>query len=294
MNKRTQQQKGTIRKGARSKLLLHLFTCALVLLSAGCAANPITGEDEMMFSQDYHSDIEIGKQVAPEVEKELKGKIDDEALQNYIDSVGKQISKISHNPDFDYQFVAVNDKSLNAISLPGGRIFITKGMLLKLENESQLVGILAHEIVHVVARDTQNMLSKQAGLGILFILAASQAKSAGEIAAIDIARQIVELKYSREDEQTADLGGLDYMVRAGYDPNGMIETMQMLKREDTIRPVEFFSTHPSPENRLSYIRAKIQTYYSAGLTNAKIGAEDYRRNVLDRLQNLPEMPEKKP
>jgi predicted Zn-dependent protease len=274
------------------KLTLIAFTCGLIVF-AGCAANPITGQDEMMFSQDYHSDIELGEQVAPEVEKALKGKIEDEALQNYIDSIGRQISKISHNPDFDYHFTAVNDKSINALALPGGRIFITKGMLLKLENESQLAGILAHEIVHVVARDTQNMMSKEAGLGLLFILAMSQTSSAGEMAAIDLARQIIELKYSRQDEATADLGGLDYMVRAGYDPNGMIETMQMLNREDTIRPVEFLSTHPSPENRVSYIQAKIQTYYSAGLMNAKIGTEDYRRNVLDRLQNLPDKPEKK-
>jgi predicted Zn-dependent protease len=275
------------------RMLLIATMCGVCFL-AGCAANPITGEDEMMFSRDYRSDIEMGKQVAPEVEKELKGKINDGTLQDYIDGVGRQISRVSHNPDFDYHFVAVNDKSINALALPGGRIFITKGMLLKLENESQLAGVFAHEIVHVVARDTQNMMSKEAGLGILFIAAMSQARNSGEMVAMDLARQIVELKYSREDEQTADLGGLDYMVRAGYDPNGMIETMQMLKKEDTIRPVEFFATHPSPENRLSYIQAKIQTYYSAGLTNAKIGAEDYRRNVLDRLQIFPDIPDKKP
>jgi beta-barrel assembly-enhancing protease len=275
------------------KIALQELIC-LLWFFAGCAANPITGQDEMMFSQDYHSDIEMGKQIAPEVEKELKGKIEDKTLQNYIDDVGRQITKFSHNPDFDYHFVAVNDKSINAISLPGGRIFITKGMLLKLESESQLAGVLAHEIVHVVARDTQNMMSKEAGLGVLFVLAMSQTRSGGEMAAVDLARQIVELKYSREDEVTADLGGLDYMVRAGYDPNGMIETMQMLQKEDTIRPVEFFSTHPSPENRVSYLQAKIQTYYSAGLTGVKTGGEDYRRNVLDRLGNLPDEPEKKP
>ena len=275
------------------RIILIATVCGVCFL-AGCASNPITGEDEMMFSQDYRSDIEIGKQVAPEIEKELKGKIEDEVIQNYIDNVGRQISRFSHNPDFDYHFVAVNDKSINALALPGGRIFITKGLLLKLESESQLAGVLAHEIVHVVARDTQNMMSKEAGLGVLFIAAMSQARNSGEMVAMDLARQIVELKYSREDEQTADLGGLDYMVRAGYDPNGMIETMQILKKEDDIRPVEFFSTHPSPENRLSYIQAKIQTYYSAGLKNVKIGAEDYRRNVLDRLQNLSDSPEKKP
>lgn len=275
------------------KILLIAAAGGICLL-LGCAANPITGEDEMMFSGDYHSDIEIGKQVAPEVEKELKGRIQDVNLQDYINQVGRRIVAVCHNPDFDFNFIAVNDKSINAVSLPGGHIFITKGLLLKMKNESQLAGVLAHETVHVVARDAQNMMSKEAGMGVLFIAAMSQARNVGEVAAMDLAREAVELKYSREDERTADLGGLDYMVRAGYDPNGMLETMKMLQKEDRGDPVDFFSTHPSPDNRLSYLDAKIKTYYSAGLTNAKIGAEDYRRNVLDPLANLPENPEIKP
>ena len=196
------------------KLVLLTISIGLCF-SFGCAANPITGEDELMFDRDYHNDIKLGKEIAPNVEKELKGRIKDEVLQNYINGVGHKITIFSHNPDFDFNFVAVNDKSINAISLPGGRILITKGLLLKLESESQLAGVLAHETVHVVARDAENMMSKQAGMGVLFVLAASQARTEGEIAAADIALQLVTLKYSREDERTADLGGMDYMVRAG-------------------------------------------------------------------------------
>jgi predicted Zn-dependent protease len=274
---------------------LALLICNFGLcFFVGCAANPITGEDEMMFSGDYHSDIELGKLIAPEVEKELKGRIEDVNLQDYIRSVGRRIVVVCHNPDFDFNFVAVNDKSINAISLPGGCIFITKGMLLKLKNESQLAAVLAHEVVHVVARDVQNMMSKEAGLSVLFVAALTQARNVGEMAAVDLARGVVEMKYSREDEQTADLGGLDYMVRAGYDPNGIIETMKILQKEDRAETVDFFSSHPSPDNRLTYLEAKIRTYYSAGLPNAKIGAEDYRRNVLDILQNLPDRSEIKP
>lgn len=273
------------------KLVLLTISIGLCF-SFGCAANPITGEEELMFDRDYHHDIKLGKEIAPLVEKELKGKIPDQALQDYINGVGHKITRFSHNPDFDFNFVAVNDKSINAIALPGGRIFITKGLLAKFESESQLAGVLAHETVHVVARDTENMMSKQAGMGVLFVLAASQAKTQGEIAAADIALQLVALKYSREDERTADLGGMDYMFRAGYNPNGMVETMQILQKEDASRPCDFFSTHPSPENRIDYLRARAQTHYLDGIAGTKTGEEDYQQNVLDRLKNLPELPGK--
>ena len=272
------------------KLVLLTISIGLCL-SFGCAANPITGEDELMLDRDYHNDIKLGKEVAPQVEKELKGRIKDQVLQDYINGVGHKIARLSHNPDFDFNFVAVNDKSINAISLPGGRIFITKGLLAKLKNESQLAGILAHETVHVVARDTENMMSKQAGMGVLFVLAATQAQNQGEMVAADLALQLVSLKYSREDERTADLGGMDYMFRAGYNPNGMVETMQILqKEEETNNSCDFFSTHPSPENRIDYLRARIQSHYLDGIAGTKTGEDEYRQNVLDRLKNLPDEP----
>ena len=174
------------------KLVWFMAICGFSFFS-GCAANPITGEDELMFFPDKQ-DITIGKQYAPEIEKELKGKIEDLAVQNYIDSVGQKVAKVSHRPDFAYHFVSVKDKSINAVSLPGGYIFITKGLLLKLTSESQLASVLAHEVVHVAARDAENMMSKQAGIGVLFVLAVSQTKSQGVQAAADLARQKLELR----------------------------------------------------------------------------------------------------
>jgi predicted Zn-dependent protease len=267
---------------AMQKIALLVSTCIL-LLSAGCAVNPLTGQEELMFSSSYEQDIGLGRQYAPEVEKQLKGKIDDIVVQNYIDGVGRKIVAVSHNPNFDYHFTAVNDKSINALALPGGYIFITKGMLLKLKSESQLAGILAHETVHVVARDTANMMSREIGMNILLVAVMSQTSSEGAATVAALTSQILTLKYSREDEKTADLGGLDYMVRAGYNPYGMVETMQMLEKEDAIRSVEFLSTHPSPENRIDYIRARIQSRYSGKIESAKIGQDDYQRFVLDRL-----------
>jgi predicted Zn-dependent protease len=274
---------------------MHKFVLLLLIsglcFSFGCAANPITGEDELMLDRDYRHDVKLGKEVAPQVEKELKGRIKDQVLQDYINGIGHKIARFSHNPGFDFNYIAVNDKSINALALPGGYVFITKGLLLKLENESQLAGILAHETVHVVARNTESMMSKQAGMGALFVLAASQARNQGEVVAADIAMQLVTFKYSREDERTADLGGMDYMFRAGYNPNGMVETMQILqKEEEANNSCDFFSTHPSPENRIDYLRARIQSHYSDGIAGTKTDEEDYQQNVLDRLKSLPDEP----
>jgi predicted Zn-dependent protease len=271
----------------QQKFLLAIIICS-IFLKFGCASNPITGEEEMMFDKDYRNDIKLGKEVAPQVEKELKGRINDPVMQDYINGVGHKITPFSHNPDFDFNFVAVNDKSINALALPGGQIYITKGLLAKLENESQLAGILAHETVHVVARDTENMMAKQAALGGILVLAASQMRNEGEVVAANLTMELVSLKYSRDDERTADLGGMDYMFRAGYNPNGMVETMQILQKEESLASSDFFLTHPSPENRIDYLRARARTHYTGGIAGTKTGMDEYQRNVLDRLKNLPE------
>lgn len=276
----------------RQKLAMFVAACVAYFI-AGCAVNPITGEEELMFFPD-RQDIDIGEQYAPEVEKELKGRIEDQTLQNYIDGVGQKVAKISHRPDFNYRFVAVHDKSINAVALPGGHIFVTKGMLLKLKSEAQLAGVLAHETVHVVARDAANTMSKQIGMDILFAAVMTQTSSRDALTMADLARQIVALKYGRDDERDADIYGMDYMVRAGYNPNGAVETMEMLEKEERIRAVEFLSSHPSPENRVSYLQARIQTYYFNSIEVAKTGEEAYQRFVLDRIKNLPDVPEKRP
>ena len=257
--------------------ILSLFFC----LSAGCVINPITGDEELMFLPE-EQDAVIGGQYAPEVEKQMGGKIDNPQLQNYINSVGQKIVRVSHDRDFEYHFTAVNDKTVNAISLPGGYVFVTKGMLKNLDSEAQLASVLGHEIVHIVARDTTNMMSNQIGIEILLAAVTSEKTPENLLTAADLTRQILSLQYSRDDEQVADIGGLDYMARAGYNPYGMVEAMEMMQKQDEIRPDEFFSTHPSPGNRIEYLTAKIQTTYH-NLASLKVGKEDYRRCVIEQL-----------
>ncbi len=261
---------------------ISFVIAAALSFFCGCVTNPITGQQEFMLLP-VQQDIEIGRRYAPEVEKQMGGRIGDESLQDYIDSIGQKIARISHNRDFDYHFTAVNDKSVNALALPGGYVFITKGMLEQLTTEAQLASVLAHEVVHIVARDTSNMISNQIGIDILLTVAASQKTPRGLLTAADLTRQILSLQYSRDDERIADLAGLNYMVLAGYDPQGMVETIEMLHRQKDLKPVEFLSTHPSPENRLEYIMEKIQTRYY-GIQGQKTGQQDYNAAVLQQLR----------
>ena len=227
-------------------------------------------------------EMEIGKSYAPEIEKQMGGKIQNDVIQVYIQSVGQKVARVSHRPDLQYHFTALNHKMVNAFALPGGYVFITRGMLEKLSNESELASILAHETTHIVARHSSNQISKQIGMQLLLSAAAASTKSAAAMQAADVAQQIIGLKFSREDEREADIVGMDYMVAAGYDPRGMLETMQMLERQSQQGQIDFMSSHPSPQNRLSYLSGRISTKYK-NATGLKIGAMEYQRAVLDKL-----------
>ena len=262
-------------------LILSLTSCLLI----GCEVNPITGQEELMLISEAQ-DIEIGRKYAPEIEKQLGGRIDDESLQNYINSIGQKIARISHRPGWVYHFTAVDHNSVNALALPGGYIFITRGMLEKLTTEAQLAALIAHEIVHVTARHSSAAISRQMGLSFILLgLSASGAKiPQGAGRATQLALQLIGLKYSREHEREADVAGVDYMVVAGYNPYGAVELQQMLQKQDKVRPAEFLSTHPSSENRVISLNARIQTRYGSP-KGLRIGKDDYRRIVLDRLTN---------
>jgi len=266
-----------------SKKLGLLILSLVLAFCTGCATNPITGQEEFMLYPEQW-DLSIGRQAAPEVEKELGGRIENEALQSYVNSVGQQLARVSHKPGWEFHFVALNHKSINALALPGGHIFITKGLLDKLTTEAQLAAILGHEIGHVVARDSAAALSRATAISLLFTAVMSESTPEGAQMAANLARLILDLRYSRTDEREADLAGLDYTVWAGYNPYGAVETMQMLEKLNTERPIEFFSTHPDPGNRKAYLTQKIQMKYY-NLEGLKVGKEDYRSSILQQLSD---------
>jgi len=260
---------------------LIIISCLAIIFASGCAVNPITGKTELMLlSPDQ--DIEIGQAYAPEIKEQLGGPIDDHQLQQYINRVGQSVAATSHRPEMPYEFTAVNEESLNALALPGGPIFITKGMLLQLETEDQLAGILAHEVAHVVARHGAAQMSRQIGMDIVLSAVVRDEAPRGAMTVAQVGRQIINLSYSRDQERQSDIAGIDYMVEAGYNPYGMQQVMEMLEQAAGVRSIEFLSTHPSPENRVQYINARIRERYPQ-FDNVRTRTQDYNRNVLDRL-----------
>jgi predicted Zn-dependent protease len=261
-----------------SQKLKFLVVSLTLFLSVGCAVNPITGKEELMLMGE-EQDVAIGKKYAPELEKQMGGKIKNTALQNYVNTVGQKVASVSHRRSWNYHFAALEDDMVNAFALPGGYIFITKGMLKLMTSEAQLSSVLGHEIAHVVARDTASLMSREIGISILLSAAMSDSTSSTTRTAADLTRQIIGLRFSRRDEKDADLAGLDYMVRAGYDPNGMVETMQILQSQQEERPIEFFSTHPNPENRIGYLKSRISARYRK-TDGLRRGEEDFHSAVL--------------
>jgi predicted Zn-dependent protease len=251
-------------------------------LLAGCAINPATGDEELMlFSPE--NDLKVGRQYAPEIERELGGRIPDENLQRYVNEVGQKMARVCQQPDISYHYTAVEDKMANALALPGGYVFITRGLLVELKTEAQLAAVLGHETGHVVARDTMAAISRQIGMAALVAavhVSGAEGRAAG---GADFVAAFLSLQYSRDDEKDADMSGLSYMTQAGYDPNAMVETMQILQDLQTVHPIEFFSTHPNPESRISYLKEKIARRYS-GLGALKKGQQEYEAAVLSKLK----------
>ena len=261
----------------RAILLLFISICSAL---AGCATNLVTGQKQLVLISPQQ-ELELGQQYSPEVQKQLGGPISNPQIQSYVAGVGAKIVRASHMPDLEFHYTAVNDKSINAMALPGGYIFITRGMLQNIRTEAQLAAILAHETVHVTARHSADAMSKQIGLSILLSAVTSEKTSQTLVTVAELGTQILALKYSRSAEYEADTFGLDYMARAGYNPNAMVELMEILESQNSARSIEFFSTHPSPANRKEKIREHIASLSPSD--ELATGQADYKKNVLEKL-----------
>jgi predicted Zn-dependent protease len=259
-------------------LRLLLVISGLGIIFSGCQVNPVTGENEFnIYSVEQQK--QMGAEYSQQVEKELGQSVKDAQLQNYIDTVGQRIARVCHTPDEGFIYKAIDHNSVNAFALPGGYIYITTGLLKVLNSEAQLAAILAHETAHVTCRHSAVTMSRDLVIGAGLDVLGSKASGAARVA--NIVAQLEGMSYSREHEQQADQVGLDYLVKAGYTPYGMIETMEILQNQSGTRTIEFFSTHPNPENRIGYLQERIYTQGYRG--EGKTGQSEYTTNVLNRL-----------
>jgi len=245
-----------MRRAVRLVVFL-LFVAVLV----GCATNPVTGKREFSLMSEAQ-EIQIGQEMDPQVRQEM-GVYEDAGIQQYVQRIGSSLAGLSQRPALPWHFAVVDSPAVNAFALPGGFVYITRGILPYLDSEAQLAGVLGHEIGHVTARHSAQQYTRATGgqLGLaalgIFVPAAQQFGQAAETA-----MGVLFLKYSREDEIQADQLGVDYASKGGWDPAGVSEMLMTLGRLDATATdrngvPNWLSTHPQPADRVEKVQAAV-------------------------------------
>jgi predicted Zn-dependent protease len=229
---------------------------------ASCVVNPATGERQLTLMSEGQ-EIQMGQDADPDIVASM-GLYPDQGLQTYVQELGEELATSSERPDLPWTFRVLDDPVINAFALPGGYIYVTRGILAYLDSEAELAGVLGHEIGHVTARHSVNQISRaqvaQLGLGVGMILAPELQQFEGLASA---SLGLLFLKFGRDDERQADELGVRYMSRLGYDPAQLSGVMGMLGRVtaggEGGRTPEWLSTHPNPENREATILRLAET-----------------------------------
>lgn len=222
--------------------------------------NPVTGENQHV-SLTPEQEIALGAQSVPQLIQEFGGLYPDEEVQALVDQIGLDLvnNSIARNTDWEFEFYVLDDpNTINAFALPGGPVFITSALLSQLDAEDEVAGVLAHEIVHILARHSaQRIAQSELTNGLIGAVGvASGDASAAQTAAM--IGQLINMRYGREDELESDTLGVCLMIDAGYNPEGMIEVMRVLEEAGGgAGQPEFFSTHPNPQNRVEEIQQAI-------------------------------------
>ncbi|CAN5507166.1 M48 family metallopeptidase [soil metagenome] len=240
--------------------------------------NPVTGEKQHI-AMSVDQEMQLGLQAAPDMVNQMGGLVDpSDRRAQLVNAVGHHLldrSDARRGPYTDnFHFSLLRDpQTINAFSLPGGQVFITAALFDRLENEAQLAGVLGHEIGHVIGRHgAEHMATGQLGQMLVTAVAVGASNdrdNRGQLAAMAamMANQVLQLKYSRNDEFQADQFGLQFMAQTGYDPREMHRVMEILKASagSSGRGPSIFATHPDPDARIDRIEAYLKDNYPSGI-----------------------------
>ena len=287
------------------RLLVLMLLGGLMLIPVGCTTNPATGE-RILTLYSWEDEKQMGASAAAGLAEQFGGEVEAAIPSDYVRTVGMKLTTGIEEgvPDLDWEFTLLNTDVINAFALPGGKVYFTRGLAEKLSDEAEMAGVLGHEIGHVTARHGNQRISKQIGFNALLVGAAvavgvadedSDVRTVGQVAVpgLAIGGNLVLLKYGRDDESEADMLGMRYMERAGYDPSGQLRVMQVLQAESGRGTMpEWLSTHPFPETRIERIQQILaEQYPDAGDTSKYVvHAQRYRDQMLQPLSQLPPAP----
>jgi predicted Zn-dependent protease len=276
------------------KFLLPL-SLLLLILTSSCAVNPVTGkQDLVLLTED--DEIALGRKTNKEVLQQYSV-YENQALQNYVQNVGTKVARQSHRNNLIYRFTVLDSKEVNAFALPGGYIYITRGLMAYLKSEAELAAVLGHEVGHVTARHSvrqysANQLTNMGiALGSIFIPGMNQASN--QLAQMFGAALL--RGYGREHELEADRLGAEYLARTGYNPKAMLDVISVLKNQEVFESKiaqsegrepriyhGVFSTHPDSDTRLQEVVGTAQALSEETASANYVGYEEYM-SFMDKL-----------
>ena len=259
----------------------YLAVAALVLTTSSCGVST-------------QQEVDMGAQYAAQINQQLPI-VQDPELNRYINVLGDSIARLADDRNLDWSFYIVDSPEVNAFAVPGGFIYVNRGLIERTRTMNQLAGVLGHEIGHVVRRHSIDQMQKAQGANIGVTLACVLTRvceSQATQALIQVGGAAVFAKFSREDEYEADVEGIKNVIRAGIDPSGVPEMFQILLDERARSPQSmeaWFATHPLEEDRISNANKIIQGYDPAIVRGLTRDSQNYQ-TFKARVRNLPPPP----
>ncbi len=282
-------------------LAIRKIAPALFLVGLALAPVLVLGVSKPDFKPAYNfytpqDDAELGKESSAQIDKQLPLLKDAQALQ-YLNTLGKRLVAFAPNnhPEYVWEFKIVNSAEINAFALPGGYIYVNRGLFEAADNEAELAGVVAHECGHVVMRHGTHIASQavlaQGGMAILTSILGQSGSLTSQLAQLGLGLGVnsLMLKNSRTAETQADEVGAYILFQAGYDPHAMVQFFQMIAKRYPQRTLQFFSDHPDPENRIKDVDAKIA---ELGPPRAKQAQSHEFEGIKQELAALAPPPEK--
>lgn len=279
-------------------MALGVLGVVMAVGSGGCSTNPATGRSQLNLLS-RQQEIQMGTEAMGQLTQEYGGVVSDRQLQAYVTRVGMSMVPYTEADyaDLPWEFTLLDSDVINAFALPGGKVFVSRGLAQKMTNEAQLAAVLGHEIGHVTARHANDRISRQlvlAGVVAGASIAAGQSDDdlirIGVPVLVGTAGTGFALSFDRGQETESDKLGMRYMTRAGYDPRGMLQLMQILEAESGApSQPEWLSTHPLPSTRIREIERQLtEGRYSEMVSSPEYGLyqERFEREFLSRMNRL--------
>jgi predicted Zn-dependent protease len=276
------ERRGRSIMGSRFSKIMGLgVVLILFLLSGSCAVNPVSGGAELMLLSES-DEIKLGKQTDAEVRDEY-GVYEDQKLKVYLNEMCHRLAGLSHRPNLSYKLEIVDAPVVNAFAVPGGYVYLTRGILAYLNSEAELAGVMGHEIGHITARHSAEQYSRaqlaQVGLAVGGLFLGDLGSGLAQVGA-----GMLFLSFSRDNERQADTLGVEYESRAGYDGKELAAFFETLERmnpgSDRSGLPAWFSTHPSPEDRVAAVRKEAKEWQQKlGLRDPRVNRDVYLRHT---------------